>query len=692
MTNQSTEREMLSLCRVCSAICGTKVVVRGDEIVSIKGDPDHPVSIGYTCNKGRSMAEFHTRSDRLNTPMVGGEPVDWEQMLDATAATLASIIERHGPGSVGFYTGTGQVHDRPAAWTMNRLLAALGSRQRYTAATVDVAPKWRANELVTGYAQDLVLKWEPEEDSPRTVILIGSNPVVSHGSAHALMPAPARKLRDFRRRGGDLWVIDPRRTETAAVADHHLAPVPGTDPLILAWLVGELFRDGADQDELRLHADPADVKALINGLQPFTLDVVANESGIAAEDLRGLLDAIRASGPVMCIGGTGTRFGPDALVCEWLIWVLHIITGSVDRPGGMRIYNSAVSPKHLRTSWNPAPPEGRRQPGPASRPELSGWFDELPAAAMVDEIESGTLRALLVSGANPLTAFPDSIRTTAALGQLELLGVFDVAHNSITAAATHVFPMLDCYERPDIDGRESNMYAPALVNPVGERKPQWWVLAQLARRLGFDILDGLDPDTCSPEQVAAMASGVSAEKFSELQEGGPHGIPVDRPMGWMREVALPGGRWRLAPAELMVRLPALLQRATKNNEFHFVSGRLGSVLNSVHYVDSETETTKQGLIMINPADADSIRAVEGDNVRLRTSTGSLSGVLRFDSTLRRGTVHAAHGLTEQNVNLLIDRRDGLDPLTGQACMSAFTVELELELKRDAVPASTSGRN
>src|SRR6476646_7019969 len=253
---EPTERvfEAASICRLCPAACGIRVRLAGDETIEVRGDPDHPLSRGYTCSKGRALPSFHHHPHRLERPLLHGQPVDWDDLLDDLAARVGGLVGEHGPDSVGFYSVMGEAYDRSGGLAKVRFFNLLETRQRYTAATVDVAPAWRAAELVTGYTRDLTPLWEPEA-SPAVALVIGCNPVVSHGNGGLFLTDPEVRLRTFRRKGGELWVLDPRRTETAALAVHHLAPRPGTDVLVLAWLVRELLDDGADHHELEHHVD-----------------------------------------------------------------------------------------------------------------------------------------------------------------------------------------------------------------------------------------------------------------------------------------------------------------------------------------------------------------------------------------------------------------------------------------------------
>ena len=322
--------EHLSFCRICAAACGIVVTTRGDRVLEVRGDPDHPISRGYTCPKGRAIPSFHHRPDRLDAPRLRGADATWADTLDDLAAALVGVRDAHGPDAVGGYLATGLAYDLNGWMTAERFLGLVRTKQRYTPATIDNAAILRAAELVTGQMQ-LSTVWDP--DDSRLLVVFGSNPVVSHGYGTALSD-PITRIRDFRRAGGALWVCDPIRTETAALADGHLAIRPGTDHLVLAWLVRELLADGADADELAAHADAADVATLRALLDPCTRDRVACAADVAPAELDALLVAVRRAGRLACFVGTGVVMHRHGLVAAWLRWVLLAITGSFDRPGG----------------------------------------------------------------------------------------------------------------------------------------------------------------------------------------------------------------------------------------------------------------------------------------------------------------------------------------------------------------------
>jgi anaerobic selenocysteine-containing dehydrogenase len=445
--------------------------------------------------------------------------------------------------------------------------------------------------------------------------------------------------------------------------------------LVLAWLVRELLDHGADEQELRTSVDPGDVERLRRALAPFRRDVVAESCDIAPDDLDDLLAAVRRAGRLACTTGTGVTFGRQPVVTEWLRWALLIVTGSIDRPGGMRCRTGFFDPPERRAEWDAAPPEGRRDAGPPSRPELSRWMGEYPAAAMVSEIEAGSLRGLVVHGGNPLAAFPDTVRTKAALESLDVLAVADVSANALTQIATHVLPTASMLERADMAGRERGCYTPALF-PVGaDRRPAWWVYAQLARRMGHDVLDERDPDACTDDAVLELSVARAPDRYRSAVAAGPRGAAEAVPMGWVRARALPGGRWRLAPELLLERLPDLL-KTRRSGTFVAVSRRQVRSVNSVRYRRSQDAGLEQPDVLLHPDDAATVGVSDHQRVRVHNGTGELVGIAHVDPRVRRGVVSIPGGWSDVNPNHLVSRTEDVDDLTGQPRISCVDVEVE----------------
>jgi anaerobic selenocysteine-containing dehydrogenase len=676
-------REVLSFCRICAANCGITVDVDrgedGDQVVRVRGDAGHPVSRGYTCAKGRALGAFHHDPHRLDDPLVAGGVTTWDAALDDLGANLAALIAEHGPGCVGAYLGTGLAYDVNGWMAADRLFALLRTRQRYTPSTIDNAPALRAAELVSG-TPHLNPVWDPERS--RLLVIFGCNPVVSHGYGTTLAD-PVVRLRDFRSGGGEIWVVDPRRSETAALADRHLAPRPGTDHQVLAWLVRELLEEGADRAELEAHAHPADVARLRAAVAPFTLARVAAATGLDATALTDLLAAVRRAGRIAVMAGTGITMSRGGVVTEWLRWALLVVTGSLDREGGMRCNPGYLFPAEGHRF--PAPPDpadpgnGERGDGPASRPDLPRWLGQLPCAGMADEIAAGNLRALVIVGGNPLTAFPDAARTRDALRSLDVLAVVDVVHHELTAMATHVLPAAGQLERADLPMLEQYafgngiQFTPAVVAPGARRRPTWWVMAQLGRRLDLDVLGGgLDPDAADDVTLLRRLAATSRGGADAIVAAGSRGIVMPSVYGWVHD-ALADGCWRIAPEPLVEELATL--DADDAPALALVPHREMRAMNSARYTADAAARTRPPRLAVHPDDATVAAVHDGDAVRVATRFGALDAVVHVDANIRPGAVTLTHGWITPNVAELTSATEDLDPQTGMVRQSGLSVTL-----------------
>lgn len=669
-----------TFCRVCNAMCGLVVTTDGDRVVRVRGDEDHQLSRGYSCPKGRAIGDLHHDPERLDDPLVGRGPgrrvVEWDEALDDLADRLGDIRATVGPDGIAMFLASGSAFDTAGRRAAERFLRLLGSPQKYTATTIDTPCKPLVAESVGGWS-GLTPIWD--HGTSRLLLLFGSNPVVSHGHSNAI-PDPVRRLREFRDGGGEIVVVDPRRTETAALADHHLQIRPGTDWLVLAWLVRDLLDDhdpggrATGVDELR------------EALGPLDLATVVERTDVDAARLDALVRTVRSSGRVSALTGTGCSMAATADVTEYLLWALHVVTDSYDAPGGMWFNPgllSGLDSRDLPTS------DGTAGTGPPSAPHLPRRFDEWPCVGLLDEIEAGNVRALLVVGGNPALAFPDSDRTRAALGSLEVLAVVDILPTPTTALATHVLPAVDQLERADLTWlldtyqlAVAGQHTSAVVAPVARRRPVWWMMGALGRRLGLDVL-GADPDTITEDALLApllRRSTVGTDALTSAPSGVVRSGPV---YGWVTERVLPERRWRLAPPQLLAALrdavAAVTSPATASStdgpepQLWLVAHRRLRLMNS-QFGALADGTGDAPAVRMHPTVA-AAHGGDGATVRVETASGSVTGPIVADPRLRPDTVTIGHGSPSCDVSRLTSGTDGIDALTGMVEQSAIACRL-----------------
>ena len=668
-----TER---SYCRICASLCGILVDVQGDRVVRVKGDRDHPLSRGYTCPKGRALPQLHHHPQRLERPLVrvdgSLQPASWEECLDNLGKRLREIIERHGPSSVGVFFGSGNGFDAAGFRMSQALHAAIGTPVRFTPMTIDAAAKTLAETLVAGVPG---LHTCPDYDRVNLLIYIGANPMVSHG--HIIgMPNPALTIRAVADRG-EVWVIDPLRTETARLATRHIAPNPGSDYAILAYLVREILREGANAQVLeRQCVGSEELRAAV---EPFDCGRAADIAGIDPEHLAMLLASVRKAGRVAIESGTGATMPATGNLTQWFAWVLMILTDSMNRPGGAWFHPGFIRRRDNVPMTIIDEPFG---PGPKSRPELHSFVGDWPCAALPDEIEAGNIRAFLNFGGAMARSFPDANALHRALGKLEVFATLDIIANDTTALSTHVLPCKDQLERPDIMvwdticPRVNMHYSPAIVSVAGDRRSAWWILAELMRRLGHEPPGDLPADDRSPgaddsmlealmTQARCSFDDIVAERYIELA----HELPAQ----WIDDHVARLGGWRLAPSQLVEQLAATLRSKAGNDQpLRVIPRRQRRHLNAYLLFLGDRPD-----IVLNPADAAAAGVVDGQPVIVRSDRGRLVGKARVDSGMRPGVVSVPHGFEDANVNLLTGR--AADPLTGMALYSGYPVTVHADV-------------
>ncbi len=662
-------RTVRSFCRVCQSVCGILVDVdpAGDRVLRVRGDQDHPVSAGYTCPKGRALPQVHHHPGRLEHPQLRIDgtlrDVTWAGCLDDLAERLRTVIDRDGPQAVGIFFGSGIGMDAAGYRMAEALQTALATPAKFSPLTIDGTAKPLIADLMGGF---MGLSCRADYDGVDFLLYVGSNPVVSHGHALA-MPNATGTIREIARRG-QVWVIDPRHTETARLATGHLAPRPGTDYAVLAYLVRELLTAGADREVLEHRC--VDAERLAATVDPFSRDHTAALTDVDPAALNRLRDAVRGAGRLAVETGTGVTMARSANVTQWLAWALMILTDSMNRPGGAWFHPGYAYQLESFPALPLSPLEGSFGPGPPSRPEARSFLGEWPCAALADEIDAGNIRALLNLGGGLLTAFPNAAALRPALGRLEVLATLEILPTEITAVSSHVLPAKDQLERADVtlwdilSTSVSAQYTPAVVAPTGERRSSWWVLAELGRRLGYDLCDNdIGPD--ADDAMLARVMGRARAGFTELAAAGYHEAPRELPAAWVEDHLDRLGGWRLAPALLVEQLAAL----GAPESLVLVPRRQKRHLNSqLTFLGDRAE------ILLHPDDAAAAGIGEAQPVTVRTRFGAVTGIARLTTDIRRGAVSVPHGYPDANVNLLTDDAD-IDPLTGMTRYSGLPVSI-----------------
>ncbi|MFJ2216104.1 molybdopterin oxidoreductase family protein [Streptomyces sp. NPDC101062] len=427
------------ICPLCEATCGLTLTIEGTTVTGARGDRDDIFSRGFICPKGASFGELDADPDRLRLPLVRehGElrEASWQEAYDLIAARLRPLAEEHGPDSVGVVLGNPSVHTVAGNLYPPLLLGALRTRNLFTASTLDQMPKHVSSGLLFGDPFAIPV---PDLDRTDHLLLLGANPLESNGSLCTAPDFPGR-LRALRKRGGTLTVVDPRRTRTARLADRHLAIRPGTDALLLAAITRTLFEEKLT-DPGRLAELAEGIDELREAVRDFTAEAVAPACDLTAEDIRTLARELAAAPTAAVYGRIGSCTVEHGTLASWLVDVLNILTGNLDRPGGALFPLSATD----RAPRPPGPGKGfalgRWASRVAGHPEAKG---ELPLAALAEEIETpgeGRIRAVIALAANPVLSAPDGDRLDRALAGLDFMVSVDPYLNETSRHADVVLP------------------------------------------------------------------------------------------------------------------------------------------------------------------------------------------------------------------------------------------------------------
>jgi len=473
-------------CNLCEAICGLAIEVSGDEIRSIRGDRDDPFSRGHICPKAVALQDVQTDPDRLRHPvrrMGDGtwKRLSWNEALDEVGDRLRAIQKTSGNDAVGLYVGNPSVHNWGSLLFGPPLSRILRTRNRFSATSVDQLPHHVAATLMFGHRLLLPV---PDVDRTQFLLVLGANPVVSNGS---MMTAPGfkRRLEDLKKRGGRLVVVDPRRTETAQMADRHLFIRPGSDALLLMALLQVIF-----SQDLETPGSTSEFCDSIEAVREVVAEVsperVAPVTGIDSEAIRDLARAFATAASAVCYGRLGVSTQAYGGLCQWLVNVLNVVTGNLDRIGGAMFTKPAVDlvantgPGHL----------GRY----ASRVRgLPAYGGELPVAALAEEILTegeGQIRSLFTIAGNPVLSTPNGVQLERALESLDFMAAVDFYLNETTRHAHIILPPTSALEHDHYDlvfnllaVRNVARYSPALFDPVPDTRHDWQILAGLHRRL-----------------------------------------------------------------------------------------------------------------------------------------------------------------------------------------------------------------
>jgi anaerobic selenocysteine-containing dehydrogenase len=710
-----TERVHFRTCNLCEAMCGIAVRLEHERIVSIRGDEDDPFSRGHVCPKAVALQDVHADPDRLRRPLrrVGGEwrEVGWDEALAESAQRLAAIQRQHGRESVAVYQGNPTVHNHGSMLYGQLFLRGLGTRNRYSATSVDQLPQMLASLLMFGHQLLLPV---PDLDRTRHFLVFGANPLASNGS---LMTAPGieRRLRELKSRGGRLVVIDPRRSETAALADLHVPVRPGTDALLLLALLQVLFDERLARLG-RLEPFVDGVADLARLAAPFTPGAVEAATGVPAATTRALARDFAAAEPAVAYGRVGVSTQEFGSLASWLIVVLNVVTGNLDRPGGAMFTRPAIDVVALAARGGQRGHFDKGRSRVRGLPEFGG---EYPAATLAEEIETegaDRIRALVTSAGNPVLSTPNGGRLERALPLLDFMVSIDFYLNETTRHAHLILPPTAALEHDHYDlvfhllaVRNTAKYSPALFEPEPGARHDWQIFLELSERvlrakgrLGWKsralhaALRRLGPGGLLDLMLRAgehgLRRGLRGLSLRRLRRA-VHGVDLG-PL----EPCLPGRlytpdrRVALAPEPFVRDLERLRPRLTPAENGLLLIGRreLRSNNSWMHNSERLVKGRDRCTLLVHPEDARRRGVADGQRVRVRSRVGAVEVPVQLTTDVMPGVVCLPHGWGHHregtrlavaaahagaSFNDLADDQ-AVDALSGTARFSGTPVEVE----------------
>lgn len=680
-------------CHICEANCGILVEMDGSRVVAIKGDPDDVLSHGHICPKATAIADLQDDPDRLRTPVrrVGKnwEPVSWEEAFTDIGRRFAAI--RAAGGSGALYVGNPTAHNYAIGTQTGHLKRAIGCRTIYSASTVDQIPHQLVQLMMFGHNSLFPI---PDIDRTQTMLIIGGNPCASNGSVWTV-PGFRHRARALQDRGGQLIVIDPRRTETGAIADTHHFIRPGTDPAFLIGLLLALDDAGAMRPG-RLAPMLEGLDDALAALRRFDLPTLSAHCGIAEADIRAIASRLATAGPAAIYGRMGVSTAAFGTLNHWLIQLINIATGNLDAVGGMMFSTPGVDvvAQAGQGTW------GRLTSRVSGLKEI---MSELPVVTLAEEVLTpgeGQIRALVTIAGNPVLSCPDGTTMDKALESLDLMVSIDMYVTATSRHAHYILPPCGPLQKdhyPLVLGaiavRNYAKYSPAIL-PVGaNEKSDWEIVAALATALA--VAQGQPaPNIRTPRDVLDAMLQRSSHGLTLAQvEAAPHGIDLGplEPGRLPERLFTPDKRIRCAPPEIVADLDRLAATLAAPDHGLVLIGRR-HIRNNNSWLGNSRRLSKgpdRCTLMIHPDDAAPLGIETGTSVSISSRVGQVTAPAEVTDAVMPGTVSLPHGFghSRPGVKLSVAReKPGVsindltdtqryDALSGNAALSGTPVTI-----------------
>ena len=740
MTNSDLPEPLtkLSFCRICESLCGLEIQVANGQVTSVRPDARHVTTQGFACPKGLKQHLLYSSPDRLQEPQKktaeGWKPVDWDTANREIGEKLAQLVEDHGGDSIAMYVGTaagfGVLHPVFAQGFMD----AVGSRNMFSSATQDCANKFAVANRMYGFPFTLPF---PDLLNTRCLIIVGANPMVSKWS-FLQVPNPRKHINAIKARGGRVIVIDPRRTETAKAAGEHHFIKPNSDVYFyLAFLNGLIELNAIDEARVNQYTNGFEEIAAI--ARDWPAERASEFTGISAEDMRALVKIYSESNGAALYCSTGVNMGANGTLAFYLQEVINAASGNLDRLGGTLVGKGIFDFARFGKKYGLLVKQDRSRVGGFGKTN-----DAFPGGILADEILTpgkGQIKALIVTGGNPLLTMADSGKLAKAFESLELLITLDIQPTETGMAGHYMLPCTSPIERPDLPfvfpltlGLQVRPYlqaTEAVLPPPGEARDEATIYTDLATAahknlFGSALFQRLVQWT-KRRRNGNRYKSVAQEGLLNLilKLSGQPGFKKLLGHGWLRPANTAGsflgkrvytqqdgkGLVELAPEELVNALIELTDEAlpphSNDNDFSYqlITKRQVETHNSwTHNLpDFLTRLEQQNFIYMHPKDAARENLVENTSIEVDSGNARIRLPLKLNEDLSRGVVAIPHGWGHQNsgqryasesqgVNVNLLARSGvahIDPLSGMSQLTGLRVTLNAAPSSTDTPLQTS---
>ena len=714
-----------TFCRICEALCGLEVDVENNKVVAVRADDDHVTTEGFGCAKGLKQHKLYDSPDRLLHPLhrVGDrfERSSWQESITSIGKEVSRIRSHHGPDSIAMYVGTAAGFSSLHPVFAQGFMTGLGSKSMYSSATQDCANKFAVAREVYGFPFT-----QPFPDLAHTecLIIVGANPVVSKWS-FLQVTNPAKRLKDIEARGGRIFIVDPRRTESAKIAGEHVFIRPGTDVFFYLGFLNELLAiGGIARERVERHMTGfAEVERLA---APWTPERTEEVTRIPAAVLREMVSAYSKAKGAAFYSSTGVNMGGNGALAFWLQEVINAVSGNLDRKGGTLVGRGIIDFPRFGVKNGVLMRSDRTRIG-----DYQAVNDAFPGGILADEILTPgdrQVKALFVTGGNPLITMANSGRLRRAFEKLELLVVLDIFLNETASLAHYVLPATSPFERADLPfifplmlGLQSRPYLQAtdrVVNAVGEQRDEATIYLDLARASGVSLFGSK-----IAQVVLEQAKRRHSKKHPERQPSIPQESLLSLVLraggegsyrrllrarhGRLRpdhgsedflgsRVVSEDGKVHLAPPGLLLqarKLGADFQTEKEHADgLKLITKRAVTTHNSwTHNIEEFVAADRStNYLYVHPDDARRLGLRDGDLADVESQTGAVRVPVKLLAELMPGTVALPHGWGHQhakglsvagkttgvNVNILAaDGPDKLERVSGMAHLTGIPVEV-----------------